>query len=170
MQANRGNAAEAEITRRPNLLKRKLGGNDHARGQISDEAVRRAEQMLSRSHDRYLLQAQKDVADLQSVFAALRRDRQEPAVYLERLSAMGREIKGQAGTFGYDLLTRFGDSLYELTRTMRQVSDRQVDLIGAHIDAIEIVVKQDIRGAGGAVGQELSASLRQAIQRVAVSS
>jgi hypothetical protein len=152
---------------RPNMLKRKLGGLDHIQGKISDDAVAKAERAVERVGQRYQVQARSDLVEMKATFSKLAADRQHPEQYLSRLSAMGREMKGQAGTFGYDLLTRFGDSLYELTRNMRQLTDRHVELIRVHLDAIEVVIDQDIRGTGGAIGEELSNSLRQAIQRVA---
>ncbi|MEM6901947.1 MAG: hypothetical protein AAF556_01745, partial [Pseudomonadota bacterium] len=157
----------AQVIKRPNALKRRLGGSELGAGFISPKAIARAEQSVSDHASRYLEQARRDLAALQATYHQLRRERQDPARYLEALSRAGREMKGQAGTFEYHLLTRFGDSLYELTRRMTTISDRHMDLIKAHIDAIEIVVVQDIKGSGGDLGEELSNTLRSAIQRVA---
>ncbi|MBV6631693.1 MAG: hypothetical protein KI792_01525 [Alphaproteobacteria bacterium] len=157
----------AQVIKRPNSLKVRLGGSERGSGFISPAAIARAEKSVEAHSDRYLEQARRDLATLQATYHQLRRDRQSPTQYLDNLSRLGREMKGQAGTFNFHLLTRFGDSLYELTRRMNAISDRHMDLIKAHIDAIEIVVTQDIRGSGGDLGEELSNTLRAAIQRVA---
>lgn len=157
------------LINRKNTLREKVGGHEVGGGRISEAAIMRAEAVVERHKEKYLEQAGKDRDQLRQLYQELRASRSKPEPVIQALSQTGREIKGQAETFGYALLGRFGDSLYQFTRQMVTVNDRQLDLIKAHIDAIDVVVSQNVAGTGGQLGEELSNSLRRAIQRVAVS-
>jgi hypothetical protein len=158
-----------KMINRKNSLREKVGAAEVGGGYISETAIERAERKLEQHKSLYLAQAEKDRTQLKEYYQALILNRHAPDASVKALSAIGREIKGQAETFGYILLGRFGDSLHQLTRQMTRVNDRQIDLIKAHIDAIDVVVSQNITGTGGHLGEELSNTLRRAIQQVAVS-
>ena len=157
------------LINRKNTLREKVGGHEVGGGHISEAAIMRAEAAVEQHKEKDLEQAGKDRDQLRQLYQELRASRSKPEPAIQALSQIGREIKGQAETFGYALLGRFGDSLYQFTRQMVTVNDRQLDLIKAHIDAIDVVVSQNVAGTGGQLGEELSNSLRRAIQRVAVS-
>lgn len=158
--------ARFQVIERPNTLKQKLNGPNVGIGVIDPEAIARAETAIERSRDGYLSQAQNQLAQMREALKTLTKQRKDSAGPLRDLYRHSREMKGQAATFGFILLTRFGDSLAELTQKMSQVSDRQIELIDAHLNAMEIVINQQVTGSGGVIGDELSNGLRRAIQRV----
>ncbi len=135
-------------------------------GMIDPKAIERAETAIELSRDIYLAQAKKQLASMREALKSLTKQRKETAAPLRELYLYSREMKGQAATFGFLLLTRFGDSLAELTQKMTLVSDRQIELIDAHLKAIDVVISQEVTGTGGMIGEELSDGLRRAIQRV----
>lgn len=155
-----------DVIDRPNTLKEKLNGPAVGMGVINPEAIARAETAIEQSRDHYLQHAEEMVTTMREALKGLRTNRKESAQFLAALYRHSREMKGQAGTFGFPLLTRFGDSLSELTQKMTVISNRQIELIDAHLNAMDVVISQKVEGSGGAVGEELSAGLRRAIQRV----
>jgi hypothetical protein len=82
-----------------------------------------------------------------------------------RANQLAHELKGQGGTFGYPLITTFGKSLYDLTTGSCGTSDNHVEILKAHIDAMQAVVKGRVKGEGGAIGAELAKSLESAIAK-----
>jgi hypothetical protein len=76
-------------------------------------------------------------------------------------------MKGQGGTFGYPLITNFGDSLFKCTNKSEECSDNLVELIKAHIDGMKAVINGRVSGDGGEVGQELLASMNKAVEKYA---
>ena len=76
-------------------------------------------------------------------------------------------MRGQGGTFGYPLISHFGDSLYDasLFKTGIPITDNHVEVAMAHVDAMNAVIKGRINGDGGAIGKELRLTLEKAIEK-----
>ncbi|MCF6195269.1 MAG: hypothetical protein L3J50_01100 [Emcibacter sp.] len=85
--------------------------------------------------------------------------------HFEQLHAIAHDMRGQGGTFGYQLISDFADGLYEFTRKNTGETDKNVEIIKAHIDAMRVVIKNRISGDGGDVGKELKAGLEAAIAK-----
>lgn len=84
------------------------------------------------------------------------------------------EIRGQAATFNYELLTSISRGLCnaldhqaakekELDGTVKwamkmTIADR-VEVVKAHIDAMQVIMAEEVRGEGGEVGKELISAL-----------
>ena len=83
----------------------------------------------------------------------------------EQLHSIAHDMRGQGGTFGYPLMSDFADGLYDFTIVGTSTSDKNVEIIKAHIDAMRVVIKQRISGDGGEVGVQLKASLEAAIAK-----
>ncbi len=83
----------------------------------------------------------------------------------KKIQEIAHEMKGQGGTFGYPLVSTFGDSLYDFTGVNAGVSDDHVQIIKAHTDAMKATINGRIHGDGGQVGTELKAMLAAAIKR-----
>lgn len=81
------------------------------------------------------------------------------------LNEIAHDMKGQGGTFGYPLISHFGDSLYRCTKRQDEYTDNHVEIVKAHIDAMKAVIAGRIKGDGGALGKELIASLDKAIAK-----
>ena len=69
----------------------------------------------------------------------------------QSLYAVAHNIKGQGSSFGFQLMTRLGDSLCRLTRGKRPFSDADLNLVASHLDAMRLVLTQEIRGDGAFV-------------------
>ncbi len=78
-----------------------------------------------------------------------------PMIAVQALYAVAHNIKGQGASFGFPLMTRLGESLCRLTRTKRSIADRDLDAVQAHLEAMRLVLAQNIGGDGGALGDKL---------------
>ncbi|PCI43594.1 MAG: hypothetical protein COB49_12055 [Alphaproteobacteria bacterium] len=85
--------------------------------------------------------------------------------HFEQLHAIAHDMRGQGGTFGYQLISDFSDGLYEFTRASTGTSDKNVEIIKAHIDAMRVVIKDRVSGDGGDIGKQLKAGLEAAIKK-----
>lgn len=139
-------------------LKLKVGGRPGRRGSIKQEAIRNAEKAITQFGDRYLDVAQGQVASLIGQYARLKAAVEEHAP-LHELAMIAREIKGQAKTCGYGLLTQVGDSLYRFLTDKKHLSSKQMAFVEAHIGVIQNIVAHKLSGDGGPIGQELLRSL-----------
>lgn len=85
--------------------------------------------------------------------------------HFEQLHAIAHDMRGQGGTFGYPLMSSFADGLYEFTGVSTATSDKNVEIIKAHIDAMRVVIKERISGDGGDIGKQLATGLEAAIKK-----
>lgn len=81
----------------------------------------------------------------------------------QALHAVAHNIKGQGSSFGFQLMTRLGNSLCRLTRPKRFFPDADLNLVAAHLDAMRLVLTQEIRGDGGAPGEKLAQRLEMLV-------
>lgn len=78
---------------------------------------------------------------------------------------IAHEMKGQGGTFGYPLVSIFGDGLYDFTGPQAGLTDNHVQIIKAHVDAMRATINGRIQGDGGQIGTELKMMLSAAIKQ-----
>jgi hypothetical protein len=131
------------------------GGEDDG---SATELIARAEAAIAELRRDYPNWALNDVV---AARAALDEAVADPALRgprLQRVYELAHDIKGQGGSFGYDLATRIGQSLCRLLRT----TDRStVDLALArqHLDALNLIFLKKIDGDGGTMGDRIAQRL-----------
>jgi len=69
------------------------------------------------------------------------------------------DIKGQGTTFDYPLVTHIGTSLCTLLREDKVLNSKDLHIIQHHIAALTLVLKHEISGDGGPLGQKLLSRL-----------
>lgn len=157
MSASAGNAADdrARVITRPNILKQKVGS-----GGFPPTAVAAAQAAVDDLSINYPAVARDDLAKLQAAFdAAGGGDRQ---AHLKRLFGIAHDMKGQGATFGYPLVTRVAHLLCRYVERQKAPGEAEMTMIGAHVDALRAVIMNDIAGDGGALGEEICATLEVA--------
>ncbi len=88
------------------------------------------------------------------------------AMHIANINRIAHELRGQSGTFDYQLITSFGKSLYQITMdTEMKITEDIHKLIAAHIDAIRNVFLNRITGDGGEVGKALLHEIENAVQK-----
>jgi hypothetical protein len=154
---------EVEIIRRPNKLREKVGGSSDGKpGQIDPNAIARAMTHVSRLSEAHIAQTRIDMTDLQAAYKQLMLEPDGRAQHLRRVIKITDGIMTLGKTFGYDLLSDFANSLNHFLVPLSNPSVAQLQVVGLHIDAMHVLVRDDIKGDGGAIGQALSASLTMA--------
>ncbi|MGE5548354.1 MAG: Hpt domain-containing protein [Solirubrobacterales bacterium] len=127
---------------------------------IDLEALERAEAALARLSDDYLTWAEADAARLCACLA----ETEGPAIadkdVLHRLFAIAHDMKGQAATFGYPLITTIAHRLCRLI-DHRGAETLPRARVAAHVDAVSEVLARRLSGNGGAAGQAILARLDQ---------
>ncbi len=88
------------------------------------------------------------------------------AKHIANINRIAHELRGQSGTFDYNLITAFGKSLYQATMdTEIKITENRLKLIEAHIDAIRTVFRNRITGNGGQVGKALLHEIEGAVKK-----
>jgi hypothetical protein len=73
------------------------------------------------------------------------------------------DLRGQAGTFGYPLVSHIGDSACKFIDLSEDFGPTETDVLAMHINALQAIRQAKIKGDGGAVGRELMDGLRKVI-------
>ena len=133
-------------------LQKKAGG---PRGQFSKFKLEAAQAKINERADAFMSEIQAHVAKLREAHSQLNTGDAAHKKAADDIAMHAREVKGLSGTFGFDLLTQIGDSLYEFAIDLTSLNDKRIELMGAHIDAIELVVNNRVIGDGGQIAREL---------------
>ncbi len=151
------NRSDVQIIKPPNtLMKAKTG-----RGRVTPDtqAIERAEAAIKTIGDDFATWAQSDLDELDKALAAARKNPDQQEDYITEIFRRAMELKGQGGSFGYDLISQVGDSLKKFTDSRSEANPRDVEIIAAHVDAMRVVMVEDIKGDGGDVGRAIVDSL-----------
>jgi hypothetical protein len=83
-----------------------------------------------------------------------------------KLNTLAHEFRGQGGVFGYPLVTMFGKSLYEATLNENlAVTPNHIEFFKAHVDSINAVMTEKVKGDGGEIGRALMQGLSTAQEK-----
>ena len=113
----------------------------------------------------YLETAWADVRELQAVLRQLGERPEDWSARSQRLRELAHNIKGQGAAFGYQLMTRIGESLSVLLKGAESCDPHRLKLLGAHAASLQIVLERDITGTGGALGEALVARLGALVEK-----
>lgn len=123
-----------------------------------EEMIAQAEAAVAALRDTYREQLAADVVALGEIWDRL--DLENPDPGLQEVQSLAHNIKGQGGSFGYDLVTSIGASLCDYMRRSRRAAPKELEIVLAHIKLLKLVSDNDISGAGGETGERIVGRLR----------
>jgi two-component system, chemotaxis family, chemotaxis protein CheY len=126
---------------------------------------------LGALHERYRAKLSNELRELEHLVALLpQRDRQQIGDHLSSMLRLFHTVKGQAGTFGYDLITTLagiGQNLLREASGDIQVivtyQDRLHRVLSILAAAMSLVLRNDIKGSGGSAGDRLLNKLNEIV-------
>jgi chemotaxis protein histidine kinase CheA len=150
---------DLEIITPPTSLKNKVrvGGP----GAVDLETLERAEKVIAGMADSYIEWVKEDLNKIDAAFAALVAAPEPRTTEVEALFQIAHDIKGQGGSFGYDLMTVIGNELCRLIERQDTIGTAEIEAIKVHVDAMKLVIQNKMNGDGGPNGQALVAGIRQ---------
>jgi len=151
------NKRPIEIFMPPNVLKAKMGN-----GALDLSAVQRAEQAIDDLKGELTGWVTEDVNRL--VEAQQAYTKQSDAETLGDLYRAAHDLKGQATTFDFPLVSRVAASLCKLTDDTNFGLPLPLSLIAAHIDAIKVIVRDNLKDPSDQMATVLSAELERQVE------
>ncbi len=133
-------------------MKAKIG---NGRVKLDTKAIERADAAIKTIGNDFATWAQSDFDELDKALAAARKNPDQQEDYITEIVRRAMELKGQGGSFGYDLISQVGDSLKQFTDSRSEANPRDVEIIAAHVDAMRRVMVDNIKGDGGDVGRAI---------------
>jgi len=145
--------AQAQVINPPQTLQNKVekGGP----GAVDLEALAKAEEVIANLADDYLDWVREDLERLETAYEQLKNADGDAADALENVFQIAHDMKGQGGSFGYDLMTAIGDQLCRLVEKMDTAGPRELKMIRVHIDAMRVTITKELKGDGGNEGRQL---------------
>ena len=121
--------------------------------------LRRAEEALAALQDSAVDAFAEDLARAEVAFAAVKENSADAGADLEALYDAIHCIKGLGGALDFNLLTEIGARLCRVLKGLKTVDCDDLVRIEAHLSAMRQVLRDDLRGDGGADGVALLTSL-----------
>ena len=146
-----------QVIRPPQTLQGKVekGGP----GAVDLDALAKAEDVIANLADDYLDWVREDFVRLEAAYDVMVSGEGDGAANLDALFQISHDMKGQGGSFGYDLMTAIGDHMCRLLEKVDKVGPREIQMIRLHIDAMRVVITKQLKGDGGAEGRQLMMGL-----------
>ncbi len=146
-----------QIIRPPQTLQGKVdkGGP----GAVDLDALAKAEEVIANLADDYLDWVREDFVRLEAAYDVLVSGNGDDAANLEALFQIAHDMKGQGGSFGYDLMTAIGDHMCRLLEKVDKDGPLEIQMVRLHIDAMRVVITKELKGDGGAEGRQLMMGL-----------
>lgn len=159
--------AKVEIYNRVNRLKIKAGGAPGSGpGKLDTQSIDRANAVIQKMSDLYPVEIKKSLDELNLVWgevqalpAAQRRDA------AQKMSNTANQIKDLAGTFGFDLMEYFGESLRDYILNIDLSLPEQIIIVQAHIDVMQVAYSQNLKNQEHPLGEELKKTVAAAIAK-----
>lgn len=160
-----GNNGTYQLITPPNLLKVKVGNSEGASG-FDLKAIALASGAVNNLASDFEERLRLETA----LIAKLSQDMDANPDRAERLAKkivrIAREIGGLGSTYGFDLISDACDSLCRYFDEIGAPNRASGEVVRAHTDAMRAVIKNNVRGDGGALGNELVASLESLVDRM----
>lgn len=153
------NPTGAQVIQPPNPLRSRLGSR---LPKIDPDAIAKAEAALQGLSSQFGAWLRDEVAKLEAAQVSLRADGMTQQG-IDRLYTHAHDLKGLGATYGFPLVTRIAGSLCTLLGEQATRSQTPPVLIYAHVDAIRVVVREDMRDADDASGRVLAEQLEHSV-------
>ena len=155
---------KAQFLEQPHRIRSKvtLGGP----GAVDLAALDRAEKAIEAMAGDYLDWVASDLGTLEAAFATLVASDGADRDALKAVYRVAHEIKGQGGSFGFPLMTQIGNQLCNYVDTLGDAADARARVvIRLHIEALNLVIAQKLRGTGGPEGEALFTGLCKVVEK-----
>jgi len=152
-----------EVIQPANPLKQKVGPP-----RLTDPGLLvRAEAKVADLAEDYRNWVQTDLDQLEARIAqvAVAADAAERARTLRSAYVIAHDIKGQGTTFDYPLVTHVAHSLCRYIEKTVDLDRTDLKIATAHMGALRAILSNEVRGDGGALGQQVVDGLTQMVSR-----
>lgn len=154
----------AEQINPPNALRTKvtIGGP----GAVDSAMLERAESAIANLSGNYLEWVKQDLAKLETAFAKLKDGQGGTNEILREIFGIVHDMRGQGGSFGYHLITVIGNQLCRFIDKVTGPGPDETEAIRLHIEAMQLVIAEDMRGDGGPQARQLLDGLERVAARL----
>ncbi len=144
------------LYRPPNRLREKLGELD---GPVPEFLIARIEAGIAELKQRDLSWANADLTALYGALDAARAHLGNRREHIGQMHEIAHNMRGQAGTFDYPLITEIGSSLCSFVDSAVNFGDNELEAVALHVQALHTVISGKIEGHGDEQARKMLAGL-----------
>ena len=130
---------------------------------IADEILAKAEAVIDRLAAEYPTHARRDIAELDRYTEKMANDCDNRAVHYEEILRIAHDLRGQGLLFGYPLMTRCAGSLCRATRLVEAHDRAILDIVRAHVAALQAILEAGVTGVGDRTSLTVAAGLEMLV-------
>jgi chemotaxis protein histidine kinase CheA len=157
---------ETKVFNLPNTLKTR---SSKPGGRSFDDLAKAGDHVVRRNGSSYPTIAAGDIADLMAIVGRLRQG-SPLAVELQECFRIAHDIRGQAGSFDFPLISAAAGSLSKFIDKLRNdppdQSTEVISLIEVHAATMHLLLSQNRKGAGGPAEAQILDGLTRAVEKV----
>lgn len=144
-------------------------------GTIDPDALRRAEAVVERYRATYIHEwAPAALDEMEATVMQICRYAKDPDCapnllneQRDRLGRLAHDMKGQAGTFGLELLHDFAASLYDVAASAKRVRERQAEIFLGLVMAMRTALSAATNSPDGTIAAGIERELRRSLRAIA---
>lgn len=155
---------KVQIINPPNKLKAMIDDGKPTKG-FDPSLLAKAEKAMEDVKPQVEEHMKGEVARLHDLMTKVAGSNGQDRKALDEMYRTAFELKGQGTSAGYNLLTRFGDSLCRYIEAQQQPGPKEVAIIKAHVDSIAVIMHRGIKGDNNPVGMAIVAELEKVVGR-----
>ena len=157
---------EAQVITPPSQLRDRIStGGLNA---VDMASIERAEQAISDMSASYLDWVVEDLEKLQGTFDRLLAGEGDRAKDMKKIFEVAHDMKGQGGSFDYQLITSVGNLLCRALERFDGSVKPEVEnqAIRIHIDAMKLIIANKMSGDGGKEGEAIIHGIQQVAEKL----
>jgi hypothetical protein len=147
-------------------LKDKLGENVDLRKDVfTEDVIQASQRLIDKASDDFLQDLVKDINNLSQQYESLQHNSTDNTA-MQHIIHTSRSIKGQAESLGYEMIAHIANSLLCYVEKLQQAGDKTLLVIQKHIESMHVAQHQQLKGRGGALGDELLLNLDKLVKKI----
>jgi chemotaxis protein histidine kinase CheA len=152
--------SEVTATAPDYALKKKLE-DVSIRDVFTEDSIQAAESLIEEKKNNFFDDTAKTIKEMEASFEAIKQD-SDVKKHAKRLEYDAHSLKAQAETLGFDLLAHAANSLYVFCEKHFKTNQaNQFVVIQKHLETLDLIIRDEMKGDGGELGAELVSSLHK---------
>jgi hypothetical protein len=155
---------KVQIINPPNKLKAQIDDGRPTKG-FDPNLLAKAEKAVEDLKPQMEIHVKAEVVRLNEFMGKVVATQAQDRKILEDMFRVSFELKGQGTSAGYNLVTRFGDSLCRYIENLKQPGAKEIAIMKAHVDSITAITGRGIKGDSNPIGMAIVAELEKVVGR-----
>lgn len=147
-------------------IRKKIGKNVSMHDVFTPEKIKECEAIIERANDNFLKDALDTWQSIIHDFATISDSSDDNLSAIKKIAEHATEVKGKLDAVGYGLGMKIAKSLHDFAEN-DSVPQKHMVIYGKHIDAMNTVIRSNLKGDGGAMGNEIMQALAALIKKLA---